>query len=766
MQEEVLTPNLSYRNRIYKVPEETLFIGEEKNNIIMNHRVVYKDSTWQENKSINWGIDNNSNSYINLKDSNLYNYKLIDNTDIIKYLLPINDYLYFYNYSDYKNQNEKAYAKRDWTFNIKMLNPFTKTGVFSLSPHFKGRNDDDYYYTFGLEELFNNVKNISNRFDYYLNSMFNKYYSDLKEVILRNVPVQLKPLLSYNINTNPIKYIIFIQLLISKDVDLTEQNFKIDNIVFSKDLVNSFINVIKKSKYLYPYGYESEQDKAEIFNGSDENKPFVYKKIAHFDDSKYIDYVNDKLVQVVGSETVVERITYQKMLILLREGILNNIDFDNRLKVLIKIFMVKNKLVNDLNDLFNYYLEYLGFDDEDFEEEDFGFDSEITDIHSTYNTFISMLDRDKNEIEDIFLNALMIKNYVNYQNPKNLNSVTIQHKIMDVDFYPKSAYYIEYKDDSNDDDENDIESINNIYHSAKFKFTRDNYIEGKSVIFNYLDITITLHELFNLTPFEENTRVYFKDVLITFMNEGIVLSDVESDNYPYYVATFLHTNREITASDGYRKENQSVIKLEFKPEMNISQDLINRLLKSNNVNERINEFTKALLNIFSTTFYIKTSLFKNKKIEITKVTRENNSLVSSPEVDTRLYYTVNTDFSSNLFKIVKKENGNEREIDISNGVPKDYIKYVVSELDRKTDILKDDEFNLKFQHFDNNFEIEKTNVINENDFTLDYSHNENNDDDNEENESEEIEKTAENYKLPKKKKENKKSKLIDERDID
>ena len=40
----------------------------------------------------------------------------------------------------------------------------------------------------------------------------------------------------------------------------------------------------------------------------------------------------------------------------------------------------------------------------------------------------------------------------------------------------------------------------------------------------------------------------------------------------------------------------------------------------------------------------------------------------------------------------------------------------------------------------------------------------NNDDD--DNETEEIEKTAENYKIPKKKKENKKSKLIDERDID
>ena len=156
MQEELLTPDLSYRNKIYKVPEKNVFKEDDTNKILMNHRVVYNNSIWKENnKVINWGNGIN----ISITYSNDYNFKLIDDTDIIDNLLPINKYLYFYRYNNY--DNEKSYAQRDWTFNKGMLNPYNKTAVFSLTPHYQNRTDDRYFYTFGLGDLFNNVLKIS-----------------------------------------------------------------------------------------------------------------------------------------------------------------------------------------------------------------------------------------------------------------------------------------------------------------------------------------------------------------------------------------------------------------------------------------------------------------------------------------------------------------------------------------------------------------------------------------------------------------------------
>ena len=727
MQEEKITPDLTYRNQIVSINDAENEIKE--NRIIFNHRVNYQKIQWNEDyQQIKWG----NGLIISIRNSNDYNYKNFENIDIINYLLPIDNSVFFYNYSDYTKDNEYSYLRRDWTFNKNKSNPYHKLPVFGFKPQFNpDKNDPNTFFTFGLEDIFNKAYEISNNFDLYVNSMFIKYYKSLFDNVLGNVPETFRILLNYNININPIQYIVLVQLMINNGNDFNTENLNFDKVVYSQELLNSFNEVLVNSEYLFTYNSlaRTPDEKRYMMNldNKDSNKEYGFKKLSYFKEEKEISFIKCDLVYNKFISSLEDR----------TKGIFRGIAIDTRLKILIKIFLTKNKLINDINDLFNYFLSNPN-----------GFDRDLLNSASNYSIINDMLNKDKDDILNIFNNDLMIKNYTNVYNPDNLSTNTIEHSMMSIDFYPISAFYSHYEEAADDDDDISMTTINERFVNSKFKFSKSNYIEGKSLIFNYLDIRITLNKLKGLNSYDDTCRVYFSDVMISFKDEGIMLSDIESNDYPYYVAHFIHSSKDFLLENGESREKLSVVKLEFKPEMNILKKYLPK---------GTNQFTQALLKIFSTTFYIKTSLFKNQFISFSKVIREDNSFVASPKQDSKLYYTINKNFTSNLYRIVDKEN----TIDIGNDIPVEYKDIELVKSNAPTEVLKDDEFNLKFKYFDNDFIVKKrdntlssSNSIDDFDFLS-----------SEEEEEDRDEMTAETYKPPKIKK-NKSTKEVNYDDIE
>lgn len=741
MQEEKLTPDLSYRNQI--IPMDDILNEIDENRIIFSHTVNYGNIQWNdENRSINWGNGLN----INIRYSKDFNKKNFDDTDIIDYLLPIDASVFFYNYTDYTRDNEMSYLKRDWTFNKNDSNPYHKLPVFGFNPQFSpDKNNPDNFLTFGLEELFNRTYEISCNFDLYVNTLFIQNYDFLFDTILGNVPEELRGLLGYNIKVNPIPYIVIIQTILTNGKDFNTNNLTFDNVVYSQRLVDSFNQMLVNSEYLNVYGSNArtpeEKDAMMKLDNTDPNKEYGFKRLCFFNVQKEISFINN------------DRLTYANFipsLVNRDSGVLRGIALDNRLKVLFKIFLVKNKLLNDIYKLFDYFLN----DSENY-------DRDILNPTSNYCVINNMLNTDKNEILNIFNNALIIKNYTNVFNPKDLNTRAIEHSLMSVEFFPKTAFYSHFNVTPENDEEVDIESVNKQFVGSKFRFTKDNYIEGKSVIFNYLGIRITLNELRGLNPYDSTCRVYFSDVLISVNNEGVMISDIESDNYPYYVAHFIHSSKDFLKSDGTSKEKLSVIKLEFKPEMNILERYL----------PRMNDFSKALIKIFSTTFYIKTSYFKNQIIRFSKVNRDNYSMVASPKKDSRLYYSIDKKFRSHLIKIEDISSNNV--IDIKKEVPEKYIDLELIDfkgkgridIENESEMLKDDEFNALFKNFDNDFIIQKENSINnlepDSEQDLDFLFEEGNE---EKEEKDKENKTLSDFKIPKNKSKNEKK--VNKEDIE
>ena len=707
MQEEILEPDLSYRNNIFTNEEmenltnnqngmeEEIKLKYNKNSnfsklninetrIIFNHKVNYSDVYWEEKRKkiyFSDGLGITFNELFNFNyEINDYNYNYI-----IDYLLPIDDSIFFYSYNN--NDNEYSYVTRDWTFNEKFSNPYSTVGVFNFNPIYKF--NEQVLYTFGLEKLFDRLVLINNNIDFYLNSVFTHIIGsqDLMEAIKNNIPNYFKEdnikfsIFKNNFISNPIKYSALIQYYIN----IKNEGIPIfSELTYSSELFTKFNDLILNSNHLTAYGSKTvdPDEKVTLF----ENREGYFKYLVEHKEKSSIDFIDSDTFDYRNIINSLHKKDYG-----LFRGIYFDKDKDKYIKILFYIFSIKNKLNVDVSRLFNYFID----DNTDSEK----FDNDYFNTNSEYSIIIRELDRDLYKLKEIFTNALIIKNYTTVINKDNINSNKIKHSIMKFDYSPLSGYLVYYGEEG--ENKFDLTEINRGNDKA-FRFTKLNYIEGKSIVFDYRSIRITLSGLHGLNSNSETCRVYFDNVLISYLDEGLALSSVESNNYPYYVAYFIHSKKDFVRGREEPTSTKSVVRIEFKPEMNIPSETIEE--------QKITPFNEVFLEIFSSVFYIRADHFTNQFILVSEIKKENNRTFSvNPEEGVKAYYSINNDFSSNLIRV---EKGNKIYNIPNDRLPKDdelyYTVESVNKAKKAFKVLKDDdEFNIKFKNFDNDFVIQK-----------------------------------------------------------
>lgn len=758
MEEEELYYDLSYRDKVYTNEDFSDMPYDEKENeyikkynknvnldllddlkenrLVYIHEPKFKKVTWKEDDRIYyWG-----DLKFQLSESNKFTKKLLSN-DLIDYLLPIDNTIYFYSYSnnDYYSKNKKYYGdtealKRNWTFKLNNSNPYNKESVFNFIPEYKPYPDKDILYTFGLEGIFIKASKIQTNFFMYINSMFRYLYGkEVEEIIIKRLPNEiiennyLMGFIKTNLKTEPFTYLLLLQTYINNNDYTNNPSFK--EVIYSTELLNAFVETLLKSEYLTCYNSKviTPKDKLEMFNKdiNDSELEYGFKKLKNFDVSYSLKFINGKInVNDLFNN---------------KNGLLNGLGILDEIKVLIHIFNVQNKLINDINDLCLFYINdasnLMDVEDEDGITKKLCYDLNIFTKDSDYSKILDNLKEDKKKITKIFTNALLIKNY----NDNKFKPGIYSHNIIYSDFKPKTAYFINYEGDLNEKGLT-LNEINDQFKRGPYKFSTSNYIEGKSLIFEYCNIRITLYNLRGLEPTEGPCRVFFDYVMISFNNEGLLLSGIESKDYPYYVCNYIHSNKDFVYKDklkGYVETTDSsfsAIRLEFRPETNVPEFLLNEE----------NDFNKILNELFSTIFYIKVEYFTKQEINFFKVKNVNNTFKISPFKGIEMTYNVNKGFTSNLIQIEEDNKIIYKNIDgkEEGNLEEDFIPFKL--INKDIQVLKDDEFNGIFNGFDNKFEVKKGSKL---------ELNLNRNDSYENDEIEEIEEnfhTLSSYKIPKK----------------
>lgn len=723
MEEEELYYDLSYRDKVYTNEDFSemtydkekgkyiqkynknvnLYLLEDlkENRLVYIHEPKFKKVTWKEDDRIYYWND----LKFQLSESNKFTRKLLSN-DLIDYLLPIDNTIYFYSYlnNDYYSEKQKYYGdtnalKRNWTFKLNNSNPYNKESVFNFLPEYRPNPKENLLYTFGLEGIFIKANKIQSNFFHYINSLFIYLYGkNVEEIIIDRLPNEIKEnnnlmvFIITNLRTEPFTYLLLLQTYINNKDYTNNPSFKYVN--YSPDLLEAFTNTLLNSNYLTCYNSKAiePKDKLEMYNKdiNDNDLEYGFKKLKNFDIEYSLKFIN-------GDITVNDLFNNEN-------GLLNGLGIINEIKVLIHIFNVQNKLINHINDLCLYYINDAS-NEMDVEDENGNttkilvYDLDVFDKESDYFKTLDNLKKDKTEITKIFTNALLIKNY----NDNNFKPGNYSHNIIYSDFKPKTAYFVNYGGDLKN--ELTLNQINDQFKGSHYKFSTYNYIEGKSLIFEYCKIRITLYNLQGLEPTEGPCRVFFDYVMISYNNEGILLSGIESNDYPYYICNYIHSNKDFVYKDktkGYIEtidQSFSTIRLEFRPETNVPEFLL----------KKENGFTKILNELFSTIFYIKVEYFTKQNINFFKVKKVNNNFKISPFNGVEMTYNVNKDFKSNLIQIEENNQIIYKNIDgkEDGNLDDDFIPFKL--INKDIQVLKDDEFNGIFNGFDNDFEVKKGN---------------------------------------------------------
>ena len=704
IKDDVKTLDSSYKNEIvYKTTDKaremkkmsdiTIEDFSRKREIYFNPDITITNGRFKnKDQNFYWTTDYSLSS--KLSEASKFNFVQEDGEDIIDFLMPLNESSFFY---DWTNEDWNVY-KRDFVFRKNDSNPYYNIAPLTFSFEYKPA-DVDCYYTFGIEELFDKIQRIQSRFMQYINSMFDKWFPGALDIVLKNIPKDIKNQLGKTIENNfkgnQLGYLILlnekIKVLLGKDnmldpskidaLGLTADNihsyFTFKNASYTDDVLSSMRSLILSSSKVTWYKSKmiSPSEKQHYYY---DDKDISYKKLM-VEDAKVLPdiyFIDSKL-----NPSALFRD--------LNNGLLYGYGADKDLKILLHIFVVQNNMACHFNQL----MEYITSQGSGLSADGKGilYDIELIlcekNKRCNYGIIKENLKNDEKEVSKIFANALKIKKAIELDlKPEE----EYNHPIINLDPDKiKAGYMVLYYGSHNKTV--DIDSINrnmsNGINALRYgaNFTQDSYIGGKSVIFRYNDFDIILNECKELTS-DKVSRIVFKNVYIAFGSHCIMLSNTENETYPYYICHYIHTKDEPKIT--------SAVRLEFRPSLNENIDY-------GNILQGVKNFYALFNDLFRTTFFIRADLFTYQKIDITPVVK-GDGVIKTTENDLEISYNLTNNHTVILNGVKKGE-----VTYTMDNLPTEFSKYTaVNDDDPEPVLLKGEAFEKELSGFEDNFMLD------------------------------------------------------------
>lgn len=711
MEQEFNPIDLGYRSKIFtninmeqgnEAPKYNKNISMKK--VRLNDNVAY----FFLNPEINTIFWNEPPYDIYFKKDLIFNiyesYKLNINTqsgeNSIKYLTPINKDMFFYNVSnklafekDSDNYNYDYFeevAKRSFTSKNMYFNPYSKVGVFGFNPIFEINQE---FNTLGIQNIYKNASIIQNRFYYYLDTMISNYFKDLN-----NLLVEKKISFDKNVFLNIISYVLGKEIITVNYNEKVLNNFK--DIVINSQKLNYYNSISRTvDEKLLQFDPEKELD--------DQNKDLRLLSLLNYEDLENdiyfinLDVYKKESNKINGKDYLLKDIYTDAINYIYNELIkfLNGFDYksiEKELKFLIYVFLVQNSLAKDLNDFSIYISKGLkNYDDDMFGEE-------IT----AYSFITEALNKDKNYITYIFTKSLVILNSI--ENNLEYNK-DISHKYLSFKNEPIKGLLVKYlnKDiEINNNNKIEVEKytgFNFDENIEEYKITNLNNIEGKSLVFEIPSkngLRISLINLRNLNYESHYCKVIFDHVIISYGNKSIYVNSYDNGIEPYYECFYIHNKKD------NERDTYSIIRLEFKPEMNIPEESWGDINNNSKLTTKFDFLLRTI--IFSSIFYIKVDHFNNQKIITVPIikTENNTFIIESKKNKFKIFYNITNKLTLKIEKIIKDDK------EYIKGTDKDFDEFIKSyPNDEDSTLLENEKVNKMFKNYKNEVEVDNKTIV-------------------------------------------------------
>jgi len=688
--------DLTYRNKLAVNSDMTIDMEKNKkktysknigmtkldnvNMVCLNYVPSYKEVHWKENYDYcQW-----TNELKTFPDEfTTLNVNLSDGDEAINYLCPPIKSIYFYDSYDMKYSDEH-YEKVNCTYGIEDLNdtnieinPYQTAPVFGFDPFFK-KPDQEIWKTFGILDLFEKASLVHSNILYYLDTIFiNKFKNVLKTTIEEQ---NLK-----EFESNPfIKYIAF------------QIGSKVESVRCDLKLFKNFTDKVLDSNVITPYGcsISDKDEKKKNLEAEENDRDEKLYKFTQWDEERALEIKNIYFIDgLVCDEGTLEGIMDMFIKNVLKD-LLNSPQLKKLFKTLLVIFLIINEFAIHINMLSMYF----NTKDLDIDEMEIDFNDarHYFKKDSYYKKITGLLSSDTFRIKEIiYPNGLRIKRYLD----RNLNpEQTYYHKYIQINNKPVSGCLIkaEIKDRYiGNYNSNSLLNDDGYIENNRFKSYINNNINGKSLIFT-LDrtrkIRIALLSAHELNYRTSSCRILFDHVFVTYQDKTIEFSPIESENTPYYVCHYIHSQKDSV------KEIHSAIRLEFKPEMNLAYEVLDeneRVLQQTGINYVLSE------NIFSTIYYIRADHFGFYTYQYTPINKDEDSHS----------LTIPIDSCTISYKLTDRNELRITDLEINEGYDQDDVQnYVLNNFPNSNNsIIEDNEFDLRMDNYEScNFE----NVIN------------------------------------------------------
>lgn len=586
---------------------------------MLDFSINYEDYTWKENP-VNvdlLGVTITPAQFSEFNSVHTLNTEMVPEreTDLINDLFPPDESVFFY--SNCKSApDEKSRVQRSFTFgrdndNSITVNPYNTVPVYGIEPVFASGNR---YRTFGLESITYRLNQIQTNIGNYADSII----GDVLE------------LLKIDQSGDISKTFMLINTVLKKRATGTEVEGQDLLMVLpvNADFYNVFREALLNSDTVAYYGSSmiTSKQKEDFVkkheSGTAPNdslrkillvKDYRERMLYYFNEDLPISLIEQTVIESVLDILTIGRITVDETAIDLVK---------KRIEVAIRLI----SLVNGLNRTFKRMLDSIITNQGE---------RKVLSPNSTYDQLVRNASGLIRRLESVYTAGLQIGNHFLW----NLDN-EITHRRAKISPKPTSGKLIFLSNPLLEDilmegaqnqakQERRREYIADEgglieYGETKFTKTKENNIEGKSLVFkipdemnagNECEMTFFLLKARGLNYNTSSCLITFEKVAVTIGDKCFDFHSPYTGLTPYYYCHYIHSMKDSDSS------TCSAIRLELLPDTNIPGAAKKDILPQESV----------LNTVCSRVYYIPVSSFKNYNVKIGEMYRDNNDLVTNIE---------------------------------------------------------------------------------------------------------------------------------------